>query len=105
MAATDEPVLFLVMEVPGPSWDPTRERREQDGWDGHAAFMDRLAGEGKVVLGGPAGDGDEVLVLVDAPDTDAVRAILAGDPWTGTILEIASVVPWTIWVDGRHRPC
>ena len=101
MSVDEKPRLFLVMQVPGPEWNPARDRRGQDGWDEHAAYVDRLAEEGKVVLGGPAGDGEEVLVLFDAPDAEAVRAILADDPWTGTILEIASVVPWTIWVDGR----
>jgi hypothetical protein len=65
--------------------------------------MDGLAAQGKVVLGGPAGDGDEALVLVDAPDEEAVLALLQDDPWTGNILDIASIVPWTIWVDGRAR--
>jgi hypothetical protein len=30
----------------GPSWDPSRERRAQDGWDAHAEFMDELVDEG-----------------------------------------------------------
>jgi uncharacterized protein YciI len=101
VAVTDKPVLYLVMKVPGPNWDPERDRREQDGWDEHAAYMDGLASQGKVVLGGPAGDGDEALVLFDAPDEEAVLALLKDDPWTGNILDIASIVPWTIWVDGR----
>ena len=104
MSADEKPRLFLVMKVPGPNWDPERDRREQDGWDEHAAYMESLAEQGKVVLGGPAGDGDgdEVLVLFDAPDQDAVLALLTEDPWTGNILDIASIVPWTIWVDGRR---
>ena len=32
--------------------------REQAGWDAHAAFMDSLAEEGTVILGGPVGEGD-----------------------------------------------
>ena len=101
MGANERPRLFLVRKVPGPKWDPARDRREQQGWDEHAAFMDDLAARGLVVLGGPVDGSDDALVLFDAPDEAAVRAILADDPWTGSILEIASIVPWTIWVDGR----
>ena len=93
--------LFLVRKAPGPAWDPARGRREQDGWDEHAAFMDRLAERGIVVLGGPLDGTANALVLLDAADEDEVRRILADDPWTGTILETASITPWTIWVDGR----
>ena len=49
---------FLVKHVPGPAWDPARPRREQDGWDEHAAFMDGLVAEGVIVLGGPVGAGE-----------------------------------------------
>ena len=44
-------MYFLVKRAHGPSWDPSRPRREQDGWDAHAEFMDRLVEEGFVVLG------------------------------------------------------
>lgn len=40
--------LFALTEVSGPSWDATRGRREQDGLDEHAAFMDALAEDGFV---------------------------------------------------------
>src|SRR5262249_33517320 len=93
--------LYLVTSVPGPMWDRSRERREQEGWDAHATFMNSLEASGDVVLGGPAGDGDEALVLIDAPSEEAARALLADDPWSNTILRIASVVEWTILLDSR----
>jgi len=40
--------------------------REQEKWAEHAAFMDALADDGFVILGGPLGDGTEVLLIVDA---------------------------------------
>jgi hypothetical protein len=89
------------MQTPGPSWDPGLERRKQVLWDEHAAYMDELAAAGTVVVAGPAGDGDEVLAVYDAPDEDTLRAILDKDPWTNTVLNIDSIVPWSIWVDGR----
>jgi hypothetical protein len=48
---------YLVERAKGPAWDHSRGRREQDGWDAHAAFMDALAEESFVVLGGPIGEG------------------------------------------------
>jgi uncharacterized protein YciI len=89
---------FLVMEKPGPTWDPARPRREQDGWGEHARFMDALADAGFVVLGGPLGDmeGDPMLV-VDAASEEEARKRLAPDPWLedGTLV-IARVEPWEI---------
>ena len=101
MSDADRQRLYLVTSVPGPMWDRSRERREQEGWDAHAAFMNALEASGDVVLGGPAGDGEEALVLIDAPSEEAARALLGDDPWSNTILRIASVVEWTILLDSR----
>jgi hypothetical protein len=58
---------FAVTRVRGPEWDPARSMREQDGWDAHATFMDGLAADGFVVLGGPLGGGEaQFLLIVDA---------------------------------------
>ena len=93
---------FLVTNCRGPAWDFTRPRREQDGWDEHAAFMDELVAEGIVVLGGPVGegDGDEVMLVVAAEDEAAVRAAFAADPWAGSYLTIGSLRPWSVWLRG-----
>jgi uncharacterized protein YciI len=91
---------FLVEQAKGPAWDHSRGRREQSGWKEHAAFMDGLVERGFVVLGGPIGEGDgeNVLLVVDAPDEDAVRAGFAEDPWLDGMLEIVSVRPWQTWL-------
>ena len=91
---------YLVERAKGPSWDHSRGRREQPGWDEHAAFMDALAAEGFVVLGGPVGEGegDNALLVVDADGEGAVRARLADDPWTEDVLRTESIRPWSIWV-------
>lgn len=93
---------FLVKHVPGPAWDRSRPRREQDGWGEHAAFMDGLTAEGVIVLGGPvgAGDGDYALLVVDAQSEAAIRARLAADPWADGILRVESVEPWSVWLRG-----
>jgi hypothetical protein len=64
--------------------------------------MDALVEDGFVVLGGPIGDGERVLLAVEAEDEATVRARFAPDPWLPAgILEIASIEPWTIWLDAR----
>lgn len=91
---------FLVSSAKGPDWDHSRARREQPGWDDHAAFMDALVDEGFVLLGGPVGDGDgeNALLVVEAESEEALRARLADDPWWGNVLSIESVQPWSIWL-------
>jgi uncharacterized protein YciI len=75
--------------------------RAQPQWAEHAAFMNALAAEGFIVLGGPLGSGEEVfLLIVNAPDEATVRARLAADPWTASgLLDIKAVDPWTILLD------
>lgn len=97
---------FLVRQKRGPEWDYARGRREQDGWDEHAAFMDALVDEGVIVLGGPVGDpheGDETVLVVDVESEDEIRGRLAPDPWAGSLLTLVSVEPWTTWLRGKPR--
>jgi uncharacterized protein YciI len=88
----------------GPAWDSSRRRREQAGWSEHAAYMDTLAAHGVVVLGGPIGDDDtDAVLVVEAFDASAALAMLAADPWFGTVLTLKSIEPWTIWLRARDR--
>ena len=90
----------LVRLTCGPAWQPNCARRQQAGWEAHAAYLDRLADHGVVVLGGPVGDidTDDAVLVVDAYDPAAVLALLAGDPWLGSVLTVKSIEPWTIWL-------
>jgi len=99
--------VFAVTTAKGPRWKPTRGIREQDGWDEHAAFFDRLVGEGVVILGGPiaSSSGEDVALLaVEAADERNLRATFGADPWAANqVLRIKDVRAWTLWLDGRHR--
>jgi uncharacterized protein YciI len=97
---------FLVERAKGPAWDHSKRRREQAGWDAHAAFMDGLAEEGFVVLGGPIGegDGDNALLVVAADSEAALRARLAEDPWGEDMLTFESVRSWSIWLRAETAP-
>ena len=83
-------------------WDWSRDMREQDNWDAHAAFMDELTAEGFIVLGGPVGDGRRVLLIVEAADEASIEKRLAADPWTGTLLRTERIEPWEILLRGRR---
>jgi hypothetical protein len=84
----------------GPEWDPSKPLEEQSGWPEHASFMDGLVDDGFVLLGGPLADEHRVVHVVEAESEDAVRATLAGDPWSQTHLVVGEVDPWTIRLDG-----
>jgi len=93
---------FIVIEKKGPAWDPTKLRRAQAGWDEHAAFMDTLTAEGFVVLGGPLGegDGDDALLVIDAPDEETIVSTLKDDPWIQSgVLETRTIQRWTIFLE------
>jgi uncharacterized protein YciI len=95
--------FFAVTMVHGASWDPGRGIREQAGWDEHAAFMDRLADDGFVVLGGPLGGGARALLMIEAGGEQEIRARMAADPWQPMgLLHVGSVEPWSIWLGGQR---
>jgi uncharacterized protein YciI len=95
-------MYFAVRRVRGVTWDPSRPMRGQVLWAEHAAFMNDLAAEGFVVLGGPIGAGEETLLVINAPSEESLRARLASDHWSkAQLLEIGRVEPWTILLDGR----
>ena len=95
---------FAVRLVHGRSWDTSRPIRGQEGWYRHAAFMDGLVEDGFVILGGPVGDGEQTLHVIEAADESEVRARLNQDPWAEAgLLRIETIEPWALWLDGRPR--
>jgi len=77
---------FVVIEEQGPQWAAKRSMQQQQGWTEHAEFMDRLADEHFVVLGGPLGNYSKhrALLILDAPSEAILRKKLAEDPWMRT---------------------
>jgi uncharacterized protein YciI len=98
------PKYYAVTETRGPAWDPSRARREQDRWDDHASFMDGLVEDGFVALGGPVGNGDEVLLIVRAGTEAEIEARLDADPWLPMeILRVAKIESWQILLGDPSR--
>jgi hypothetical protein len=88
---------FAVTRERGPNWNGSRSLREQERWDEHAEFMERLIDEGFVLHGGPLGDGRLTLHMVRAENADEIEARLADDVWTGMdLLRTASIESWQI---------
>jgi uncharacterized protein YciI len=96
--------MFLVeLHRAGPRWDPSLPLEQQSEFAAHASFMDALVADGFIVLGGPLVDEFRVIEAIEADSVEAVRATLARDPWSETHLQLESVTPWTIRLDGREH--
>lgn len=94
--------VFALTMTHGPGWDATRGIREQQAWPEHASFMDGLVDCGFVILGGPLGDGEHVLLMVEAGDEHEVAARMGEDPWASMgLLRIGPLERWNIWLDSR----
>jgi uncharacterized protein YciI len=92
--------LFAVVRTKGKTWDANQPMRSQQQWSAHAAFMDTLATDGFIVLGGPVGDGDDFLFAIHALDESEIRLTLQQDPWSDSgMLEIKSIQRWTILLE------
>jgi len=90
-------MYFAVQRKPGPAWVTALPMRSQQAWAEHAAFMDALADDGFIVLGGPVGDGTRFLFLVRASREEDIRERLAADPWVPMeMLQIASIERWQV---------
>ena len=94
-------MFLVVLSRSGPEWDGSKPLEQQSGWPAHAEFMDGLVAQGFIVLGGPLADEHRTAHAVEAESPEAIRATLARDPWSGSHLEIASIDPWEIRLDGR----
>ena len=92
---------FAVTRERGPAWNSSVPMRKQKRWNDHAAFMDALAEEGFVVLGGPLGEGESRFLLIFNADSEkAVETRLAADPWTPMrLLQITKIEPWEILLE------
>jgi len=89
--------LFLVTRSHGPGWCDGRNLEEQDEWPAHAAFMEALASDGFVLLGGVVIETSEALLIVRAASKSDIEARLAADPWTRNgVLRIKSIQTWQL---------
>ena len=93
--------FLVIVTQSGPEFDRSKPLEEQSGWDEHADVMEGLVEDGLIVLGGPVDGGPRVALVFEAGSEQEIRDALARDPWSGTHLEVSSVEPWVIRLDGR----
>ena len=74
------PLCVAIMER-GPAWVGGRATREQPFWDEHAAFIDGLAAEGRVMLAGPFTDWTGALQILRG----SVRGRSGSTVWLGEV--------------------
>ncbi len=91
---------FAMVRARGEGWDASRPMRQQEQYEEHMGFLDALADDGFVILGGPLGEREERFLLIFAAENaGAVKERLADDPWTRLrIVRTASVERWGILV-------
>jgi|SRR5215831_4338697 len=96
---------YVIRVERGGSWDWSRDMRAQDGWDGHAAYMDAIFDEGFLLLAGPIGGGRETMWVVEAESAEEIRRRMAEDPWAANgMLTPVRIEPWDIVMDRLPKP-
>jgi hypothetical protein len=97
--------IFAVISTRGPRWNDSQPLEGQDDWSAHADFMNRLAADGFVLLGGPLEGTPDVLLIVRAADQGQVEERLAADCWTAKdLLRIRQVCPWSLRLRSPSDP-
>ncbi len=87
------------MQRGGP-WDWSRDMREQQGWDDHAAYMDGIFDEGFLLLAGPLEGDRETMWVVEAGSEEEIRQRMKEDPWSANeMLTPSKIERWNIVMD------
>ena len=101
--------LFAVTREAGPAWIDGKGAFEQAAVNDHAAFMNDLSDEGRILFAGPLAGSEagriRVLLIADAANESAIRRRLADDPWEITDrLMTTTVEPWNLLVGADRLP-
>jgi uncharacterized protein YciI len=93
-----QPLTYYVVTIEcGEHWDASVPMRQQQHWDEHARLMDAFVDDGFIMLGGPLGGEERVLLVISAESRQAIEARFADDPWiVHGVRRIASVERWEI---------
>lgn len=97
--------LFAVIRTRGPRWNDAQPLEGQEDWRAHADYMNALAAEGFVLLGGPLSGTREVLLIVRTENEQQVEARLAADCWAvKDLLRTRQVSSWPLRLGSLDRP-
>jgi hypothetical protein len=92
---------FLLVSTQGPSWVAGHTMREQAEWAEHCVWVNTAMYAGKVILGGPIGDGQihRALLVVFFDTESDVRRLILEDPWIKSgVIRTESLEPWKLLV-------
>jgi uncharacterized protein YciI len=96
---------WVVRVERGGPWDWSKDMREQDGWDDHAAYMDAIFEQGWLLLAGPVEGGRETMWVVEAASEDEIRRRMKDDPWSPNgMLTPVRIERWDIVLDRLPKP-
>jgi uncharacterized protein YciI len=96
---------WVVRVERGGPWDWSKDMRQQEGWDGHAAYMDAIFDEGFLLLAGPLEGDRYTLWVVEAESEDEIRRRMKEDPWSANaMLTPITIERWTIVLDRLPKP-
>ena len=88
---------FVLISTRGPAWDDSRPIEGQAEWPAHAAFMDALADERFILVGGPLEGTRDVVLIFHTEEGSEIISRLAADPWIRNgLLQIKECRPWQI---------
>lgn len=93
---------YVVLHIPGPSWNPDCPPTEQPGVMDHFAYLQGVAQQGKIEMSGPflrEGAGGMIL-LADGIGADEAERIGTEDPGVKSGLIRYEVRPWMITIRG-----
>lgn len=95
---------FILLFDPGPHWDESKKIEEQEYWDDHVKFVDKLFEQGKVVIAGPIIHYDRIVIIYDAKSESEIRITFKDDPFIKNgILLLESIMEWNIRLDQRKK--
>jgi len=67
----------------------------------HVAYMNRLHEQDVLIAAGPFGDGSGGLILIEAENEAAAKAVAEGDPFVSQGAERYTLKGWEVRVDCR----
>ena len=91
---------FVFLYVPGPGWLSHKPITEQP-LSEHFAYMERLTGEGILVLGGPFKDDQGAIGVLEVANLAEAREVIDNDPAVRDGIFQAEVHPWHPAVPGQ----
>jgi uncharacterized protein YciI len=95
---------WVVRVQRGGPWDFSKDMRQQEGWDGHAAFMDRIFEDGFLLLAGPLEGDKETMWVVKANSREEILDRMKEDPWSlNGMLKPTKIEGWEIVMDRLPR--